>query len=74
METLLFILTLTIITPEGQPNRERRVETPTIEKCWEVAKKFVDEVDPVQLGGIAVMASCAKGKRPAGPPPAERGA
>lgn len=71
MEKLLILLTLTVITPGEEPNLQRRFEVATIDKCWEAARKWVEQ-DPEEFGGVALSATCASGKRPADEQPEEK--
>lgn len=50
------LLVLTIITPPDQPDRQRAMPEPSIEKCWADAHEWIAAGPPA--GALGVGAGC----------------
>jgi hypothetical protein len=52
-------LFLTIVTPPGKPDIHAQLGEPSIEACWDDAKKFVAHGAPPSIPNVkAIMAAC----------------
>lgn len=63
MSAWIVLLTVVLVTPEGQPDvsSSRRIET--IDSCLVAAREWLDQ-DPRKAGGIGVAAACQKVQAP----------
>lgn len=60
MDIGTILLVLTIITPPDAPDIVRKMREPSIEKCWEDAKAFIEQGVPRNVsGGLGIAAACA---------------
>ena len=53
MSGAIILLVITVITAEGRPDIVRRMDEPSIEKCWQDAAAFFAQGIPKKYEGMA---------------------
>lgn len=65
-KALLFYLVITIVTPNGSPNKEAVQQMPDLSSCVAAGMDFVSQ-KASDLGGEALAFSCVVGPKPGDP-------
>lgn len=63
MSAWIIMLTVVLVTPEGQKDIQGTAAFDTIVECMDAAREWLDQ-DPLKVGGIGVAASCQKVQAP----------